>query len=306
MGKIIVLGGINQDLIITAPRLPRIGETVMGNGFCTANGGKAANQAVAAARLGGDVILIGAVGGDAAGSKMINNFSNEGIDTSFTKIINGMPTGTAVITVCGGDNSIVMDAGANSALMPEHIGQSEEAFLKAEALVVQMEIPQETVEYSIKLAKKHGLAVMLDPAPASEINKKIFEMVDVVKPNETESEFYTGIKTSTKEEAAKAVAFFKGLGVETAIVTLGEKGSVYNDFLSGEIFYQDAFEINSIIDTTAAGDCFMGAVAVMLSEKKKMAQAIKFASCAAALAVTKMGAQPSLPTRGEVEKICAF
>lgn len=298
--RIVVAGSVNQDLIITVPRLPKLGETIIGSGFASASGGKGANQAVAAARLGGRVTLAAAIGDDEPGRRMKADFIADGIDVSFIESIPGTPTGTAVITLCGGDNCIVIDRGANQEVTPALIDKAESVIAGAGLLLLQMEIPFGSVTHAIGLAKKHGVAVLLNPAPAAPLEDDLYKQIDILTPNESECGILTGMEINSPTDAKQAVSILTRRGVRRVIVTMGAQGAVYND---GEQVYHTPALACTAVDTTAAGDCFTAAIAVALMEGASIHDAVRFACAAATLAVTRKGAQPSLPYRAEADAV---
>ena len=299
LSKIVVVGSINNDLIINSPQAPRMGETVVGNGFMTAAGGKGANQAVAAARLGADVAMVASVGSDIFGSALKRNLEKDNIDTRFVKTCTGCATGTAVIVLHQGDNFIVLDAGANQLLTTSDIEAAEAIIKQADYLIVQLEIPVETAKYAMETAHKHGVKILLNPAPAVKVDDAMLSLADIVTPNESECEWITGIRMSHTQDAFRAAKHLMDKGVRQVCMTLGENGVVYND---GEhLKHMPCRKVETVIDTTAAGDCFAGALAVALCEAKDIDAAVMFASAAAAIAVSRKGAQPSLPHRTEVD-----
>ena len=301
MNKIIVVGSINNDLIISTDKFPQIGETITGNGFMSVAGGKGANQAVAAARLAGDtqqVSFIGAVGDDIFGQELKRSLATNGINTDFVRTMEDTPTGTAVIVLYKGDNMIILDPGANYHVTPEWIQQAEEKISEANILITQLEIPYQSAATALQLAKQHGLTTILDPAPAVKLDDDILSNVDIITPNESEAEIITGIKINSPEDAKAAAKWLLDKGIKYAIVTLGSQGVVYNS--ENEIIHKPAKKVN-VVDTTSAGDSFTGAIAVALNEGKDIDTAIDFAIHVSSLVVQKKGAQPSLPYRKDIQ-----
>ena len=296
--KITVVGSLNMDLVVTTPKVPVMGETILGSGFMTAPGGKGANQAVAAARLGGHVSMIGCVGGDIFGKDLIANLSGNNVVIDSVEVKESASTGIAVIIIKDGNNSIIVDPGANSMLTPGLAVKYEEVIKDSSIMVAQLEIPLETVEKSVALAKKHGVKVLLNPAPATKLSDELLARVDVFTPNETECEIITGIAVNSIDDAKRAVEFLNGKGIPQVIITLGEKGVVYN---SGDRVVHKPVPDVKVVDTTAAGDSFTGAVAVALSQGKTIDEAVDFGNIVGTLTVTKRGAQISLPTLMDVE-----
>ncbi len=301
--KIVVVGSSNTDMIIKSRRIPSPGETIVGGVFATAPGGKGANQAVAAARAGGDVLFVARVGRDMLGDQAVAGFEREGIDVSKIFHDSTNASGVALIMVDdAGQNSISVALGANDALSPEDVSDAADAIKNADALVVQLETPLETVERAVKLAHKNGVLVILDPAPApgAPLPQGIIENVSVIKPNETEASQLTGIEVTDESSAARAAEKLLALGVETAIITLGANGS-YVATRDGIRTMTPSRRVQAV-DATAAGDAYSGALAVALAEGRSIVDAVEFATKAAALSVQKLGAQPSLATREEIEK----
>ena len=299
MPEITVIGSLNMDLAINAPRVPVMGETILGSGFMTAPGGKGANQAVAAARLGGDVTMIGCVGDDIFGRNLVENLKSNGVETRHIKTLRGFPTGVAVILIKDGNNCIIVDPGANGKLRFEDIEGFEEIISRSRIAVLQLEIPLDTVERAIRAAKKHNVEVLLNPAPAVKLSDELLSMVDLLTPNETECEIITGMPIKNVEDAKKAVACLNGKGIKTVAVTMGGNGVVYND--GSKIMHKPVPEVKAV-DTTAAGDAFSGALAVSIAQGKDINEATDFANIVGTLTVTKKGAQDSLPSLEDVEK----
>ena len=301
MSRIIVVGSSNIDMTAMVSSLPRPGETVGGGTLIQANGGKGANQAVAAARLGGDVLFATCVGDDLNGRALKDVFAAEGIDTSYHKLTPDAPTGTALILVDSkGENCIAVAPGANACLLPEDMDAMEEEFKKAEYLLIQMEIPMATVCRAIELAARYNVRVVLNPAPVFAIPEELYGKLYLITPNETEAMKLTGIKVETEEDAAKAAEVFYGRGVQNVIITMGSNGSVICR-KDGTVSRVPARKVVAV-DTVAAGDVYNGALVTALSEGKGLEEAAAFASVASAISVTRKGAQPSAPTRKEVEQ----
>jgi len=294
---ITIVGSLNMDLVVTTPRIPALGETILGSGFFTAPGGKGANQAVAAAKLGGMVSMVGCVGDDLFGRELQQNLAANGVNIEHVRLLENTPTGIAMITVKDGDNSIIVDPGANAGLTPAMIEGVEDLIKESFIVVIQLEIPLDTVEKAIWLAKKHGVKVLLNPAPARDIPAEILKQVDIITPNAKECEILTGMAVNCVEDAKAALRVLKGKGIPQVLITLGAGGVVYNS--SEVIVHKPAFCVRAV-DTTAAGDAFTGAFAVALTEGKNIDEAVEFAAIAGALAVTKSGAQKSLPSKEEI------
>ena len=297
--KITVVGSLNMDLVVTTPKVPVLGETILGSGFMTAPGGKGANQAVAAARLGGEVSMIGCVGNDIFGKDLLDNLLKNNVNIDNVAVKDSASTGIAVIIIKDGNNSIIVDPGANSLLTPEMVERSEEMIKNSDIMVVQLEIPLETMERAISLAHKHGVKVLLNPAPGRKLSDELLLKVSILTPNETECEIITGHEIRSIEAAKRGVDFLNQKGINQVIVTLGGKGVVYNS--SKGIVHKEVPSVK-VVDTTAAGDSFTGAVALALSQGKTIDEAVDFGNVVGTLTVTKKGAQTSLPSIEEVQK----
>jgi ribokinase len=298
MSKITVVGSLNMDLVVSTPKVPVMGETIMGSGFLTAPGGKGANQAVAAAKLGGNVSMIGCLGNDIFGRDLRKNLEDSNVKTEAIKSFEDSATGIAMIVVNKGNNFIIVDPGANSMLSPLLVSEQEKIISESDIVMVQLEIPLETVERAIDIAKKSGIKVLLNPAPARELSDELLLKVDIFTPNETECEIITGLSIRNIADAGKAIEFLVAKGIPQVIVTMGGKGVVYNR--GKEIVHKGVPEV-TVIDTTAAGDSFSGAIAVALSQGKTIDEAVDFGNIVGTLTVTKKGAQTSLPTLKDVE-----
>lgn len=299
MGKICVIGSLNMDLVIHTPKLPVMGETVIGSGFMTIPGGKGANQAVAAARLGGDVTMIGHVGDDAFGNSLKQNLQVNGVDVRHVKIMRNIPTGIAVIIIKDGDNFIILDPGTNFTITAKDIIEAENVIRNSDILLLQMEIPQEAIEQAVDIANQYGVKVLLNPAPARNMSDDFLAKVDIITPNESECELITGMALKSIKDAGEAVKYLRGKGINQVIVTLGSRGVIYNN--KNQILHKPVHEV-SVVDTTAAGDSFTGALAVALTNGKSIDEAVDFANASGALTVMKKGAQTSLPHKQEVEE----
>ncbi|CCO07914.1 ribokinase [Desulforamulus hydrothermalis] len=291
--RVLVVGSINMDLVGYTRRIPGVGETVLGQRFVTVPGGKGANQAVAAARLGGQVQFIGAVGSDSYGDLLLQHFKENGVDVSAVKRVNNS-TGVALITVdANGNNNIVVVPGANFAITPRDLEQQREAFAQADVVVLQLEIPMETVGKAIELANSCHKPVILNPAPAQPVPEAWLGQIDFLVPNEHEvnllggspDNFYANLRAKLKH---------------ALVVTQGEKGVTYA--VGDTVERVAAFKVQPV-DTTAAGDAFIGGLSIALAEDLGMQEAVVFASAVAALSVTREGAQTSLPYRHEVEAL---
>lgn len=297
--KLIVLGSVNVDHILNVPTFPRPGETLTGTKYRISFGGKGANQAVAAGRLGANIQFIAAVGEDELGKKIHQQLKNDHIDTSSVAIIQGENTGVALIFVNSlGENEIAICSGANATLTPEYLFQFENDIIEADAILMQLETPLITIEKAAKLAKQHNTQVILNPAPAQKLSDDLLKHIDIITPNETEAEYLTGIKILTDQDAQKASSILHNKGIEIVIITLGCKGAWVSFAGKGKLV--TGFQVKAI-DTIGAGDTFNGMLVTALLEGKSLDQAVKYAHAAGALSVTKAGAQTSVPTRKEVE-----
>ena len=296
MKNILVVGSINMDMVINIDRVPHIGETLSGNGFMTVPGGKGANQALAMARLGGNVKMLGCIGNDNFGMELNKYLKESGVDTSHIKQVD-TNTGVALIAVCNGDNMILLEKGANYMVTPVDIENNEELFSWADIVVLQLEIPWETVLRSAKMAKEHNCMVFLNPSPIENFRKEVLEFVDVIVPNEYEGGKILGKTNVTRYTAKELVLEFIKKGIKS-VVTLGSDGCVFYD--DGEIKHQPSIK-TKVVDTTAAGDSFMGGLCVAISENKPFSEAVEFATRVASIVVSKRGAGISIPTREEVD-----
>jgi ribokinase len=298
-----VVGSLNMDLVARAPRIPQPGETIIGGDFHNVPGGKGANQAVAAARLGAQVSMVGRVGRDAFANPLLGNLAADDIDHACVIQDSEAATGVALIVVDDtGQNSIVVASGANMRLSPADVDGAEAAIAGADALLLQLESPLETVTRAAEVARAHGVRVILNPAPARSLPAVLLSLVDVLIPNESETALLTGMSVNNQAEAEAAAAALRGMGVGTVILTLGERGALLAQ--AGAAALAPAFEVTPV-DTTAAGDAFVGGFAVALAEGQTLAEAVRWGNAAGALATTKLGAQPSLPTRQDLEALLA-
>jgi ribokinase len=294
---IVVIGSSNTDMVIKCAHLPAPGETILGGNFFMNAGGKGANQAVAAARLNGDVTFIAKLGNDVFGKQAIELFKKENINTENIFIDDENASGIALITVDDkGENCIAVAQGANGNLSIDDIKKAERVLNDADIILVQLEIPIVTIEYIAAFAQQHNKKLILNPAPACVLSDELLSKISVITPNEKEASMLTGIEVNDIASAQQAAIILAGKGIETIIITLGEEGALS--------YQQNIFSIiptNKVtaIDTTAAGDVFNGALAVALSEQKKIEDAIMFANKAASISVTRLGAQASAPYRSE-------
>ncbi len=298
--SITVIGSIHIDFYVRLPKLPVPGETVLGYDFIMKPGGKGANQAVATARLGAHTYMVGRIGNDIFAEKLLDNFAKNGVDTKYVSIDKTTHTGTAFILLDKktGENMIAVAPGADAHVSKEDVEKAIPAIKESEIILLQLEIPVDTVIYAIKKASKLGRKVILNPAPATILPEEIFRHIYVITPNRVEAELLTGVKVKNIEDAIKAGKLLVNKGVKYAIITMGDKGSV---IVSKDIAkHIPAYKVE-IIDTTGAGDAFNGALAVFLAEGYDIVEACKRANAAAAIQITKLGAQEGLPTRKELE-----
>ncbi len=299
MGKVVVVGSTNTDLSVRVPRIPAPGETALGQQFRITAGGKGANQAVAAARAGAAVILVTALGTDDFGDRAIANLTREGIDVGLIRRVAGAPSGVALIVVDDrGENSIAVAPGANGELRPEDVEPLASILEPSDLVLLQLEIPLATVEAAAHLAHRCRTRVILNPAPARELPDSVFASVTVLTPNEHELEQLTGISPVDEEALTRAAAVLHQRGVTDVLITLGARGVFASTGGSAELLPGFAVEA---VDTTAAGDVFSGSIAVALVEGQSTRDALRFACAAAALSVTRIGAQASAPRRHEID-----
>lgn len=298
--SICVVGSSNVDLTLRVPRLPKLGETLAAREFHLGFGGKGANQAVMAARLGAAVTLVSKVGRDALGEETLRNYHAQGIDPVHVRVDPALPTGVACIVVDdAGQNAIIGAPGANLGLTPDEVKEAAELIQKAETLICPLEVPVVTVLEAFRLAKAAGVRTILNPAPALPLPEELYRLTDFCVPNEVELEVLTSHQVTTLAEAERAAGLLLALGPRTVIVTLGDKGSLIVDEASSRHVPAVAMQA---VDPTAAGDAFIGSLAVLLSEGLDLYEAVRRSNAAAGLSVTRMGAQASLPTRAEVER----
>jgi len=302
--KIVVVGSSNTDMVIKTERIPKPGETIIGGDFIMAAGGKGANQAVAAARLGGEVTFIARVGTDIFGNQALKGFQKEGIVTDYIVEDEENPSGVALIFVDRkGENSIAVASGANGRLSKEDVEVAEEKIADAHVLLLQLEIPMDTVHFAARVASELGTKVILNPAPARELDDLLLRVVTVLTPNESETEILTGIKVQDDQSAKEAADHLRSKGVPNVIITMGSQGS----FLCADdkVVMIPTRKI-AAVDTTAAGDAFNGALAYAIAKGEAMDDAVRFANSAGAFSATKLGAQPSVPTYDELRKFAGF
>ncbi len=299
--KIVVIGSCNTDMVIKAERLPIPGETILGGTFLMNPGGKGANQAVAASRLGGNVSLISKTGNDVFGKQSVVLYNSENVNTEYVFSDSKLPSGVALITVdSNGENCIVVASGANANLKPADIDKAIKAIDNGDIVLMQLEIPLETVEYVAELASAKGKIVILNPAPARALSNKLLSNIDLIIPNKSEAEILSGIKVSDIETAKQAADIIAKKGVDNVVITLGSQGALIRE--KGSFHFVAAHKVVAV-DTTAAGDTFCGAICVGLSEGKTILESVILAVKASAITVTRMGAQSSLPNRSELALI---
>ncbi|MFV8986510.1 ribokinase [Serratia fonticola] len=297
--KLVVLGSINADHILNINQFPQPGETVIGQQYKVAFGGKGANQAVAAGRSGADIAFIACVGADDIGERIRQQLATDRIDTQPIEAIADSTTGVALIFVnAEGENVIGIDAGANAAVTPDYLNRYRQRVIDADALLMQLESPLETVIAAAKLAKQHQTQVILNPAPACELPDELLAMIDMITPNETEAQRLTGIAVNNDADAERAASILHDKGIGCVIITLGSRGVWLSENGKGKLV--PGFKVKAV-DTIAAGDTFNGALVTALLEGKVMSDAVRFAHAAAAIAVTRPGAQPSVPWREEID-----
>lgn len=293
MKKIFVLGSINMDLVISSPYLPVAGETIIGSDFMSNPGGKGANQATTCGKLGGEVFLIGAVGDDLYGEKLLLSLKNNNVNVAYTDIIKKTTSGVAVILLTENDNRIILDSGANFKVSKSSIKKCLNNYALAEDIfIAQLEVPVDTVLYGLKTAKEKGLFTILNPAPAS-ICEKLYPYVDLIILNETEAKTLTNIEPINNVNFIQIAEFFKTKNINNVIITLGSKGAA--TIINNEVIRVNSIQVDAI-DTTAAGDSFVGSIAVELAKGKNLLEAIKVSNVVAAITVMKEGAQQSIPT----------
>lgn len=295
--RIFVVGSSNTDMVVKSAKLPRPGETILGGVFFMNAGGKGANQAVAAARLGGEITFIAKVGKDIFGAQSVEGFKLEGIQTQYVLVDEIHPSGTALIMVNEeGENCIVVAPGANASLLPPDL-ERVTALKEAAVILMQLEIPMETIEAVKRMAVVNHQRVIINPAPAQSLSDQLLSGLFLITPNESEAEMLTGIPVSDLESASRAAGFFLNKGVENVAITMGKQGAYFEN--SSTSFMVPAPVVRAV-DTTAAGDTFSGALTVAVTEGMDWEQAIRFAVKAASLSVTRMGAQASVPYRSEI------
>jgi ribokinase len=298
MPSITVIGSLNMDIVVRAPRFPGVGETIAGLSCNFIPGGKGANQALAAARAGTTTLLVGCVGNDEFGSQLVKGLSRFGVDVSNVIALEGVTTGTATVVIeKNGDNRIIIVSGANALVSPALIDEFWPEISKSGMILLQHEIPLETVFHIIEKAEKSGIKVILNPAPFYPIEFEILRKVDTLIANETEGTALSGVEIKDVESATEAAGILHEKGIDTVLITLGKSGSVLVNH--EQSIFQPAYQVNAV-DTTAAGDTFIGAYAAAIIGGESTKKALLYATAAAGLAVTKLGAQPSIPDHNEI------
>lgn len=301
-GRILVVGSINMDLVVRCPHMPAPGETVIGGGFVTSPGGKGANQAVAAARLGAHCSMLGRVGMDSFGQSLLKGMIEDGVDCTSVLVTEGAPSGIAMVLVDSrGENSIVVAGGANQLLTPDDVFACEQEFAAADVVVLQLELPMPTVRAAIEVARRNNCKVVLDPAPMPKCLASTICEVDIITPNVTEAEMLTGTKTGEERADMNIALDLIARGAKAAVLKLGSRGSMVVT-ADGQMARVGAYNVD-IVDTTAAGDAFTAALAVCVAQGMELTAAAKFANAAGALACTHLGAQSAMPTRDEVRML---
>jgi ribokinase len=296
--SILVVGSSNTDMVIKTNHFPAPGETILGGEFFLFPGGKGANQAIAASRLSGNVSFIAKVGNDIFGEQALQQFKKERINTEFIVSDREHPSGVALITVDSkGENTIVVAQGSNGALSAEDVQKAEAEFKRADVVLIQLEIPMETVVHAVRLAKDNGKKVILNPAPAQHLPDSVLKELFVITPNESEAELLLGVKITDSKSVQAAAKKLYRKGVTHVVITLGAEGAYIFNADGGRLIPSTKV---SPVDTTAAGDVFNGALAVAIAENKSLDEAVEFANRAAAISVTRMGAQSSAPFREEI------
>lgn len=300
---ICVIGSLNMDLVVRSPQLPSPGQTISGGPFATYPGGKGANQAVAAARLGGQVAMIGRVGDDGFGAQLRDGLAHDGIDVAQVLSVEATASGIALITVQeDGQNTIVIAPGANAALSVADIEAAADQIRQSGVLVLQLETPLETVAAAARIAHEAGVKVLLNPAPAQPLPSELLGYVDVLLPNQTEAALLSGMAANDENEAVEAAQHLRSFGIDYVVVTLGDQGAL---LVGPEGLQRVSPHQVKAVDATAAGDAFVGAFAVAVAEGHDYGTALVWGNAAGALAVTAAGAQPSLPTRTALESLLA-
>ena len=304
MNNILIVGSNNTDMMVKTSRFPREGETVLGGNFLMNQGGKGSNQAVAAARLGANVTFISKVGGDVFGQQTIETLKREGVDTSQILVDKNAASGIALITVNEkGQNNIVVASGANMNLQPADLELIDKYILLADVILLQLEIPMETVEYVAEKAKKYGKKIILNPAPATKLSDKLLDGLYLITPNQSEAEVLIGTEITDEDPLRRSADLLRLKGVKNVIFTLGEKGAYFSNNTQSKLI--DPTRVK-VVDSTAAGDVFNGALATAIVNGKDFKESIEFAMNAASISVTRIGAQSAAPTLKEVEDFSQY
>ncbi len=296
MSRIYVVGSINMDLAVSTDIVPAAGMTVSGKGFMTNPGGKGANQAVAVAKSGGEVKMVGCVG-SAFGTELRETLEKYGVDCEFVAARPEVSSGIAVIILSGGDNRIILDAGANGKVDKDLIDRALSTAQPGDYLIVQLEIPMDSTVHALKKGRELGMVTVLNPAPAAAIPAEAFPWMDYFVPNQTETEFYTGILPESLQDADAACKVLKDMGIGNVIITMGSAGAWFN--LKDNVFFSPSFKVEAV-DTTAAGDTFVGAFVTRLAAEDTPEEAARYANKASSLTVMRSGAQQSIPYKDEV------
>ncbi len=298
--KIAVIGSCNTDMVIKVDHLPKPGETIIGHDFMTNQGGKGANQAVAVSRMGGDTLFVARLGDDGFGRQSLSLLSDEGIDTRYVQLTPGVSTGVAMIPVDEkGENSIIVASGANAMLSETDVEAAREEICKASILLMQLETPIPTLTYAARMAHEAGVTVVLNPAPFPKeaLPQELLKNVDIITPNETEAAGMSGIEITDEASALQAIMAIRKFGIGRVVITAGSAGAYTEE--NGKLLHIETFKTD-VLDTTAAGDTFCGALCVALSQGKTFVHAIRRANKAASISVTRMGAWRSIPRADEI------
>lgn len=303
MKNIVVIGSSNTDMVVKTSHLPAGGETVLGGDFFMNAGGKGANQAVAAARYGNRVVFVAKTGDDLFGKQVLKSLKEDNIVTDYLFVDKENPSGVALITIDSeAENCIVVAPGANMSLSPADIDTAAEEILKADVVLMQLECPVETVAYAAKMAAEAGVRVILNPAPApaEPLSEELMKNLYLITPNRSEASRISGIEVTNMESAQRAAKAIHDMGPKNVIITLGSEGSLlYDGMMSMRV---EALKVEAV-DTTAAGDTYNGVLASVIAEGKSLIEAVREANVAAAISVTRMGAQPAAPTREEIREM---
>lgn len=303
MSKVVVFGSLNMDLSVGCPRVPEAGETIIGHGFLASPGGKGANQAMASARMGAVTHMVGAVGKDVFGTRLVQSLVEAGVLCERVRALRGVPTGTATILRAKGDNRIVVDPGANAATHADVVcSVIDDIAEPGDIFLTQLECDTDATVDAIAYARESGLYTILNAAPASTLPSDIYQSIDLLCVNEAECQALTDISPGTEKGCMRALMAFSARGVATTVITLGAKGSVA--LIADDMYRMDPYEVDAV-DTTAAGDTYLGALAAQLSQGLDIIDAMHWASAAGALAATREGAQRSIPSLDEVERLLA-